>query len=564
MAEYQKDPPQQKERTVSAHDGANSRLQPWLLSENQAAHLENLIVNDVGLRVQRAGCRSFGGVFDDDTRPGGIDWISDADYNESLIAVFGSKFYGSTGNGGWAQVASGASEISGLLHQFVRARHAGEVAWAACCCEGVTETTLGLNGRSQLVLHMIESDTETQLSLAPRCIASFQSRLFYAEEDLIGWSEIGDLSSYSDTNNVRIEPGIGGPITAIIPSRDSDPKLIIMKEGAIALFTVVWGSNGALIPTAGDELNLVESSVRLLSRGTGCIATKSAIWVPGAEGADIFFLAPDGVRSLSRAENDVQSGAGFPLSYVIPKWINRINWAAAHKAVAAVYDFAYHLAVPLDGAKDNSHILRFDISSRAWSLHSLQARDFTSARLGDVERLFMQNRFQTADTSVTEAVTETTISLPFQVYQAFSGSFDPSTGPTDVVRVVSQEETKAYSLSDPLVKKRWDSLVLQIASDETSLLEVAWRRDLGPWNTATNTIVPGTAGTVVLAEDALPWFSSAEIARRFAFNFSDIPPSYTIQFRVGGVTGMSEAGRMRYYMTEVRGSFKTDNVESDP
>lgn len=562
MPEFPKDPASAPERTASLHEGADSRSAPWLLTPNQAAHIENLEIDDFGVRTQRRGARAFGGIHSATATPGGFDAYNDAVFDEFLLSLWGNLAYKSSGNGGWAQIASGASMLAGQLHMFARARHNGELGIAWCQCEAPTDTTVGVGGRSQLVVYSIETDVATQISLAPRAIASFQNRLFYGEDETIGWSEIGDLASYSDGNTILIDPGVGGEITGILSTRDADPRLLILKERAIFVFSPRWGQGtGAFIPGAGDALDTLNSSVRLLTRGTGCVATRSIVSVPDAEGTDTFFLAPDGVRSMLRAENDTQVGAGFPLTHQIPEWINRINYTAAHRAAATVFDNAYHLAVPLDGALDNSHVLRYDVRTKAWSLHTWEGKDLQSFRLGAADRLWMQNNFTTADSSVTGP---DTTNPAFQMYSLYSGTFDPSTDPTSVSRITFREESRAYTWGDPLRRKSFDRFTVQVSTADTACMEIAYRRDKGPWTTMTETTIPGSGGTILLGVDQLPWRSSDEVIRRRTVTLSDMaPPAYTLQVRLGGVTGSTEAGQLSIYMSEVRGEGLTDSFDND-
>lgn len=572
MAEFPRDPPQQRDRTISLHGGTISRTAPHLLTEIQAQHVENMIITDIGARTRRLGSFALGGVVSDPASqpfnaPGGMGYYDDALFNQRLSAAWGSSVYTSNANGIWTQVASSTSLVSNMLHQFVRGRSVGALSLSVCACERPTDTSDGLNGRSQLVVYDIEADTATQVSLAPTCIESFQERLFYGERDTVGWSEVGILTAYSAlTNSIQVEPGLGGQITAIIASRDETPNMWILKERAVVLFRPRWGSAGNILPdtVAGDELNLVSSSLRILNQNTGCIATKSAAWIPGQETADVLFLSEDGVRALERAQDDFQRGAGFPLSYEIPTFINRINFDFAHKSAAAFFDQAYHLAVPLDGSEDNTHILRFDVRTKAWTIHDIHARDLVPQVIGD-SRLYFQNVFATMDTSQTDAVDFSDPSDPphFQAYQLFRGNLDPSTSSSDALVPTLREDGRGFIFQDPLQTKRWDKLVLQMSTADTSRLTLKVRLDQGQFNTVTELVISGTQQTIVLGEDALPWEGSVEEKRRFSFSLRDLAPSREIQINVGGVTGASEIGRPTIYQTEIAGHLLSDEFAND-
>lgn len=544
--EHKRDPERTAETVPSWHAGANSRLAPWLLEKDTAVEIENMFCNNVGTLSQRPGMTAFGGVHPGvSAPPGGISSFNDASYNDFLAGIWGTYFYRSSGNGGWAQVGSGASMVPGLLHQFVAGRIAGQLAILACTCEQVTETSKGIGGRSRLMLYNIEANAATQASLAPSCIAPFQSRIFYGENETLGWSEIGGLMGYSPSaNSILIEPGIGRRITAIVPTRDLDPKMYVFKEEAICIFSPRWGASGSLIPGSGDALDTVNSSVRVLSDGIGCIATRSVQWVPGAESADIFFLARDGVRSMRRAENDVQAGAGFPISYTIPGWIERINFTKAHKAVAAVFDNAYHLAVPMDGANDNTHVLRYDIGTQAWTLHSIRSKDLLTFRLGDNERLWMQSNLATGDCSVSGFVAA---NPPYQVFRVYSGTYDPSTSASLPVYNTWGYTSRMFSGTDPTRKKRFGRFMFQMSSADTCAFSIAYRRDQGNWSTVTNVRLGGTGDSIVLGIEPLPWNSPDEEIRKRSITIEEIAPAYFLQNKLTGITGATEIGRVSLY-----------------
>jgi len=381
------------DRTVSGDGGVNTRLSAYLIPDNSETEQVNIIVNNPGKRTRREGSSAFGGGTE---APAGLGFFTAAQGQlDFLSGVWGNKLYLTQGNGQWSVIATTCSLVHNQLHDFVQCISGGHNYLVGCSCEQPTNNSEGIWGHSKMLLYDTETAGHTQISLAPHCIASFQNRIFHGENEKVGWTELNELSSYSDGNSLFVEKGVGGRIRAIVPARDSRPLLWVFKEKAIFTFEVRWGAagDGGLIPTSGDALDTINSAIRPLTIGTGCIATKSAKWVPGKEGADLFFLSSDGVRTLSRADNDVQQGASFPLSYNIPRWMDRINWTLAHKAAASVYDNAYHLAVPMDGARDNSHILRYDINSEAWSLHTLEMRDLQSAELGSAIRMFGQKCF---------------------------------------------------------------------------------------------------------------------------------------------------------------------------
>ncbi|MCI0354822.1 MAG: hypothetical protein L0099_07275 [Acidobacteria bacterium] len=534
------DPNIEIEQVLSIHEGAASRNVAYLLGESQVVHTENQIINKLGIRETRQGARAFGGRAES---PGGIGHYNEEDFDELLVGVWGTKLYKSAGAADWTQIASAASFVDNSLHDFVRGRSAGRPALVS-----VSVLQTEAPGRTKLFVYLIENDKSTQASVAPRCIAIFQNRVFYGEGQVLGWSEIDAPASYSSGNTIVVEPGLFGEVTAIVPARDQSPHMFIFKHDAVLIFAPRWGSSSAQIPTAGDALDTIESSLRVLTSGAGCVATKSAIWVPGEEGADVYFLAADGIRSLRRAENDAQAGAGLPISYSIPDIIDRINWTHAHRSVAAVHDNAYHIGLPLDGAASLSHVLRYDLVSKGWSLLTYKPRTLHVASLGGQARLFMQNGYRAGDTSVTSA--DTSATQPFQVYQLFTQSLDPGAS-----SVAFREDSRAFIFGDLDVKKRWDSVSLLVSSEDTSSVVMQRSVDFGPYETHATFLLSGGAQAVVLGEDALAWQSAPDLLRKRSFGLQDVRPGYALQIRLLTPTGATETGRLSIYQMKV-GAFK--------
>jgi hypothetical protein len=394
-----------------------------------------------------------------------------------------------------------------------------------------------------------------------RCVEFFQNRAWIGGNRAAGngaqdvyWSEIGSGLGYSAGNSLLIEPGVGGEVTALVSTREETPRLIVFKDQAIAILDPRWGSSSALIPSAADALDTINSSVRILTKGAGCIATRSAAWVPGNEGADLFFLAADGVRSLGRAENDVVAGAGLPISWNAKGIFDRVNWTVAHKAVASVYDNAYHLALPLDGATSNTHVARYDLFTQAWSLHTWQAHDLRIFQLGDEELLYMQYNALAQDCSSTGLAGDPV----YQIYRCYDGSLDPG-----ATNILATEESKSYIFQEPFREKRWMDFTMNVASADTQALEVAYRVDLGPWTTLATDIIQGAAGSIILGGSPLAWNDADTLIRKKQYSLLDVEPGYSLDMRLSTITNDTSIGQVTVYLTEVAATLLEDRFESD-
>jgi hypothetical protein len=435
--------------------------------------------------------------------------------------------------------ASNVTCLQNVLHQFAEGIYADSdflanqyrAIYGAQCVEssGTTEATRLFCLRADNVTSELQATQNS--NYAPLVLMYFQNRLWKANDQVAGdgndlaWSELDDGLTYSPANEISVEPGVGGKIRALVPGRGSNPEMYVFKEEAIARFQPRWGSNSALIPTLGDELDVLNSKVELLARGVGCIATKSCIWVPGPNGDDVLYLARDGVRTLSRTQDDDVTGAGLPLSFNIPNWIDRINFDAAYKATAAYFDNAYHLAVPMDGAVENSHVLRFDPINNAWNLFDWEIRDLSNIPFSNEARLYFQCNNPHLDCSYTGVPA----SGVHQIYRAYSGNADPGGDPVDYLL-----ETRALVFDDKRIEKQWDRLLFlgTVGVNETHTMRTVYRVDYQEWQTMptmTTFGVPGTA--LVMGASPLSWVQPDQKLIQRRIGLQDIAPGTMVQFR---------------------------------
>jgi hypothetical protein len=214
--------------------------------------------------------------------------------------------------------------------------------------------------------------------------------------------------------------------------------------------------------------------------------------------------------------------------------IRRINFAYAHKCVSAVLDTRYHLAVPLDGATDNTHILTFDFETEAWSVQTWGPKTLVTARLADTQdRMFMQYNTRLADCSNTAAASA------YHTYKCYAGLLDPGGAP-----VVFQEDSRALSFGGIHMKKRWDWLSLSFRNDasETCVVGLMYNVDRRGWVTAGSAVFGAIAGGLdtILAVTPLPWGVSVGATRTFKFGLSDVDPGYYIQVRYFGISDLAQ------------------------
>jgi len=509
--------------SASVLGGMVNRAEPFYLTENQTTYLLNSAPKRLHSRKRRNGVTSIGGRSDD---PFGLFRAENTLYEqEVLYGAYGNQLYIVPGSGIVDRIACDASLTNGLhiaAEGYWRNRIANYISMAQ-----VSDSEPSL--ASQLMAITDDDQYSQQSSMAPTCIAWYQFRLWCAnnllaqDEETLWYSSFNDGLSYSAFNTLRIEPGVGGRITGLLPLRGGTPGLLIFKERALAVLDPMWGSS-AYIPSAADQLDTINTSVRVISKNVGCVATKSIQYIPGSQVGDIIFLSADGFRTIQRAQDDVVSGTSPPISDNIRDTIARINFSQAHKAVSAVHDSIYYCAVPLDGALENTHILMLDLLQLGWYICNWCPKDLTTARKGtETERLWLLYGTPSADCSNTGAFTG------YHIFRAYDGLCDPGGVP-----ILFQEDTRGFLPTGNIQQKSiWDSARITIKNEaqSTGTFGLLYNVDNHGWITLASLTVPGTILTVILGETPLPWipYEATITTRKIALN--DVPPGYTLQIR---------------------------------
>lgn len=531
-------PPLEKpliDHVTSAHLGYNDKDEPHLLPDNSVALIENMRIHNFGARTRRNGVDDIGGMT---LNPNGLwsayDQVLD---QKSLFATYGGRVFITPEAGVIQERASGIS-LTDTRHKAVQGYFGGRpCSFIYQDCKNDSNSTL----TSHLAV-ITDNNSWTQASIAPRAVCWFQNRLWVGRSayggqsyETVWWSELGDGLSYSANNTLQIEPGTGGDITALLPMRGFQPLIVVFKETAVATLEPSWGTNSSLIPAAADALDTIKTRIRLISNVVGCIAPSSIQNVPGAPGGDIYFLAKDGVRALTRANDDTISGVSKPITEPIKSTIARINFAYANKCVSTVYDNHYWLAVPLDGATENNYILFCNLDNGGWAVDTLAPKELVTAQMysNTREELWAQYNSLTADCSVTGAETS------YHIFQLNAGVYDPGG-----VVIPFKEESKGFSFGDITVKKKWDWMALAFHNNttDTCTFGIQYNVDGRGWTTAASLVAGPVSATLdpVMGETPLPWGYQAGVNRVFKFALNDAPPGYEIQLRYFGISDISK------------------------
>jgi hypothetical protein len=167
-----------------------------------------------------------------------------------------------------------------------------------------------------------------------RILVTSGNRLFGvgsgAERNTLYASDILDAGLWATENSIVVGSADGEEITAVVPYYAN--RLIVFKPSKIYQVS---------IPT--DMTSAADWVVEQVSSTTGCVAEKTAVQV----NSDVFFLASDGMRSLSRSVADDFTSVGLPLSEIIKDVILTINSVEIGKSYAIFNDNRYILSVPI-------------------------------------------------------------------------------------------------------------------------------------------------------------------------------------------------------------------------
>ena len=192
-----------------------------------------------------------------------------------------------------------------------------------------------------------------------------------AEPDRVYWSESFAPDNWElnaqlpDTGGgfMDVPTFDGGRIRAVIAAFDD---VLIFKDRSMHRLNGTYPGDFSLTQVYGSEGTLAPRSI---------VHTASRLYFLGGDG----LCAYDGmtVRSLTHA-GDSRMKQVFA----------RVNPAAVSGACAALWRDVIYLALPLDGAAENTHVVRYALSDGTWALLNVAGvRDWLLWREGQSEQL---------------------------------------------------------------------------------------------------------------------------------------------------------------------------------
>ena len=285
---------------------------------------------------------------------------------EQLLAVADQKVYKNTGGTTWTEVtgytlADGANvEIAQLTDKVYLTDGTNNVR----SYDGSTFT-----------------DESTGTGNPPICkyLKTHTNRLFAAGvtavPDALYASDLLNGSTWDNVNNqIRIGGSVGDPITAIHPW--IGVNLVVFKERSI--FNVVAD------PTAATAASW---TVENIDTRMGCVSHRSVAQV----GQDLFFLAPDGIRTVRSILEGAAQAVSEPISIGIQDVIDTINWNYANEQACGVsWNNHYILSVPTGSSTTNNTTIVYNTVAKAFvGTWTWDATDFTVSAFSGNLRLIM-------------------------------------------------------------------------------------------------------------------------------------------------------------------------------
>ena len=366
--------------------------------------------------------------------------------------------------------------------------------------------------------------------LAPsglRSIKSFTNRLFAVgtgeSRNTLYASDILDPEIWKTTNSIIVGGDDGEDIIAIQPFYGF--QIIVFKRNKIYLVDVTPSTTF----TSGTSLlsltnSAAEWTVQTISNRIGCIAGRSVALV----NKDVFFLANDGIRSISRSLADDFSTVGLTISEPVKDVIARINRSFIETCNATFHNNRYLLAIPLDSATKPSHILVYNSIFNCF------------------EGLWEVAAARMVETSFTSGFTTNTIKLCIGTTNSRIGhltdykdsdSVDITTGFQDFgTGYTSKVVSKAYEFDDRFALKYGSHYEIEFFNSGSTNATISLRRDTDGNDVILGSNVDTTSPDSLTLPFVLPATLSAKVVKRRADSLRSYDKWRNIRLKVEAAT----------------------------
>lgn len=188
---------------------------------------------------------------------------------------------------------------------------------------------------------------------------SFENRLYVNDgKDTLYLSNIIAPTVLSTDGRFFINDGSDDRLVNAVPF--TKQRLVVFKDQSIHVID-------------SSANSLADYSIQLITRDTGLLAPQAVANV----GAEMYFLAQDGVRTLNQIDDTRFEAYPEPISKPIKPIIDNINFSAAVNAKMAYIDNRLFIAIPTGADTLNKTVLVYNFTNQAWE--SIDSSEFDVA-----------------------------------------------------------------------------------------------------------------------------------------------------------------------------------------
>ena len=320
--------------TGSFIGGQVSNVRSNLLKGEQFAEAKNMDIDKFGSIITRRGTSRIGSALSSAIT--GLAFF-DKPSVEELLAVSGGVLYKSTGStfstlSGYSPTSGNDVEFAQLVDKVYMTDNSGDLY----SYDGSTVASV------------------TSPATYSKFLVTHTNRLFAANtstyDDEVCASDLLDGGNWASVMKFRVGGGEGDAITGI--SSWYNHNLLVFKNRSIHV-----------VSTDPSQSAAANWNVHRIDNNVGCESGRTI----AQAGADVFFLARDGVRTVRTILSGAQNSVSEPISLAINDYIERINWQHADKACARFWRNRYILSVPLDSSSHPDYTFVFNTTTGSWS-----------------------------------------------------------------------------------------------------------------------------------------------------------------------------------------------------
>jgi len=472
----------------SLSGGMNTKAHPTRIGPNEAALIQNFLIKQGAFAEKRSGSIDKSGIQVSDTVSGNVDRPTGKTYamghyyptsgslGNRLLMNVGEEFLAWDGKGtgvsNWTQLNK--TPLSGF--EFPATRGKMRMVQVFDFNEATKDQLYILEEGNSKILKWSGGDLSVVGGLgglnpaAGRDALFWLSRLWIAgggeeENGYIYFSQIGEPNRINKSAGYLINPS--DETMRIVPFMQNG--LLVFQRDSIWILDIDQANFG--------DLTFDATSIMPINTDIGTVAPDSVVQA----GHDFFFLSRHGVHRLAKTERDRPLGVTIPISDKIKGTMDRVNWTYAYDCVGMVWDNLYMLAVPLDSATTNSHILVYDMVEDAWSIFD-----------GWTPSAFLPARFTEEDSLYYGDLSTG------KLYKALESSADTDSG-TNIESII---ETARFSFGGTTFRKHFQYLDLYVYGGTGGAVELYVGKDEAAFSLAdTYTITSGGLALGVVGDD---------------------------------------------------------------